>query len=224
MKNLFKGLFLTREVRSRSGELHFQRWRLLNVGLFSIYIHRIFKADEDKHEHSHPWPFFGKILKGGYIEERNGRGELRTPGDWFYVSTDQFHKITRLFRTTTTLVLAGPRVAEWGYSVDNSMVPNAEYRELKNAGVFSDEIKRLEPSQKYTHRLFSKGNNYLFKNKVSRACEKHEIDLGILIRSIEDANLSDHIRNVETDKCYARRNPTGWTILALKWSVENLRS
>lgn len=69
MNSLFKILFLAKEIKSKTGELHFRRYRLFWTPWFALYIHRIYKADEDPYPHSHPWNFISLILNGGYIEE-----------------------------------------------------------------------------------------------------------------------------------------------------------
>lgn len=69
MKDLFRKLFLIKEIKSKLGILHFQRWRIVQTPWFSIYIHRIFREDEDQHCHSHPWSFVSFILNGSYTEK-----------------------------------------------------------------------------------------------------------------------------------------------------------
>ena len=59
---------LVKEIRSKKGELHFKRWRILSTPWFNIFLHFINRADEDKDLHDHPWSFWSIILKGGYIE------------------------------------------------------------------------------------------------------------------------------------------------------------
>lgn len=73
-----------KEIRSKDGELHFQRWALFDNRWFGIYLHHILKADEDKHPHSHPWSFVAVILKGGYRE-----GLIRLNG-WFHRIASKF--------------------------------------------------------------------------------------------------------------------------------------
>ena len=135
--SLLRRLFLTREIKSKEGKLHFQRWRLLQTPWFAVYIHRIFKHDEDKHCHDHPWSFVSVILSGGYavgVPNTLGRRVYFAP-DASYNKSTSFHKLARLYRVpTTTLVFTGPRNREWGYSVDGEWVHNKEYRMRKRAG------------------------------------------------------------------------------------------
>lgn len=124
---------LIKEIKSKLGELHFKRWRVLELPWISIYIHGIYKHDEDTHLHSHPWSFISLILKGSYVEETiNGvvnRGFLSIA----YRNSKDYHKIKKLnTKTVYSLVITGKRYPTWGYKVDNKHVDNNEYRVLKN--------------------------------------------------------------------------------------------
>lgn len=143
--SLLRKLFLIREIKSKEGALHFRRWRLLSTPWFSIFIHQIFKGDEDRHCHDHPWSFVTCILKGGYVEYNenssqwdieNGNGKYCLPSlttGIRFVKSTKLHTI-RLIRNrpTTTLVLAGPRNREWGYGINGGWLDNKTYRKLKN--------------------------------------------------------------------------------------------
>jgi hypothetical protein len=147
MRWIFRTLFLVKEIKSKSGELHFQRWRIFWTPWFAIYIHRILRSDEDLHPHSHPWKFISLILFGGYNEELY-IGQLDqvsivpriifTKTINFYqplslIKRDQksFHHIT-LVKPTTTLVLTYGKRIDWGYLVDGKFVEHKEYRKNKN--------------------------------------------------------------------------------------------
>lgn len=134
--SLLRKLFLVKEIKSKEGELHFQRWRLLQTPLGSVYIHRIFRADQDLHCHDHPWSFVGVVLSGGYIARRlepSGASKYVSSVVSYNKSTD-FHQICSMNKVpTTTLVITGPRNREWGYSVDGNWMHHKEYREKKRA-------------------------------------------------------------------------------------------
>lgn len=155
MLNLLRWLFLIREIKSQEGVLHFQRWRLIQTPWFAVYIHRIFKADEDKHCHDHPWSFLSVILSGGYsaywplyesaviaCHKSSRTGWLVrnvVTGSIKYYKSTQPHRITRLINgPTTSLIFTGPRHREWGYDVDGEWVHNKEYRLRKREGEWND--------------------------------------------------------------------------------------
>jgi len=159
MNRLFRYLFLAKEIKSKSGELHFQRWRIVWTPLFAIYIHYIAKSDEDKHPHNHPWNFYSFILYGGYKETLTKETSFAqyamsiifkipcpsytTTVDTFkqfsFISRDRlwFHKIS-LLKPTWTLVFTGKNYKDWGYLVDNQHVNFEEYRKNKNEGKYND--------------------------------------------------------------------------------------
>jgi hypothetical protein len=132
---------LIKEIRSKEGELHFKRWRLLKTPWFEIYIHGIYKKDMDLHLHSHPWNIWTMVLSGGYVEvlwdEKNKRNvfRYRRRFNMGYRNVCQFHKIGRLLKTPTyTLAIVGNRQPElWGYLVDGKFVDHITYRERKNS-------------------------------------------------------------------------------------------
>lgn len=131
---LFRALFLVKEIKSKQGVLHFERWRILNLWLFSIYVHKIHCSDQDTHQHSHPWIFFSKILAGGYIEQRGGRGNLMTPGSWTIMKPTEYHRITVL-KPVISFVITGPRIHEWGYMTNSGHVDSVSYRRMKRNGM-----------------------------------------------------------------------------------------
>lgn len=125
---------LIKEIKSKSGEIHFRRWRILSLPLFSIYIHGIYKADEDKHLHNHPWKIWTMILWGGYFEKLYRAGHrLRKPGHMSYAKLSNFHKISEMYKSPTyTLAIVGRRTnTDWGYMVDDKFVDHKTYRNNK---------------------------------------------------------------------------------------------
>lgn len=141
LTKVIRKLFLTKEIISKEGVVHFRRYRLLQTPWFAIYIHQILKSDEDLHFHDHPWHFASFILRGGYKE-------LATfPPKWDKVRTTyalegslvkhnavDAHKLTLMTPEVWTLVFTSGRARVWGYQTENGWVDFKTYRELKNAG------------------------------------------------------------------------------------------
>lgn len=125
-----------KEIRSKSGELHFIRWKIFSIGNFSVNIHKICKADEDKHLHNHPWNFMSIVLKGGYIERlQSGKANLRTFLNTAIRRAEKFHKIDEMVtKTVYTLNFMWGERKEWGYDVGGKFVQHEEYRNLKREG------------------------------------------------------------------------------------------
>lgn len=136
-KTIIDKLFLVKEIKSKQGVLHFRRYRLLSTRWFSIYIHKIYKADQDLHLHDHPWNYFNIILNGGYVEETNVNGCIKKNIMVNFKSScrkaTQCHKILHMITpSVTTLFITGKSYRTWGYNVNNSWIDHLTYRELKN--------------------------------------------------------------------------------------------
>lgn len=142
MNNLLRKLFLVKEIKSKDGELHFRRYRIFWTPWIALYIHRIFKADEDEHMHSHPWDLYSIILWGGY---KQNRVYTNTPNPqtvrWVTaIQTHDYHRVIELLKPTcTTLALTvwGNFSPNWGYLVNGVHIDHIAYRKFKNAGLLN---------------------------------------------------------------------------------------
>jgi len=132
-------LFLVKEIRSKTGELHFQRWVLFALPFLRIYLHKICLPDYDEHMHDHPWNFISIILKGGYLEKfSNGPNydivsyNHNNPGTIVKRNREQVHKIEKLFKISSwSLVLAWGEYQIWGYRIGSEWVDHILYRLMK---------------------------------------------------------------------------------------------
>ena len=113
-----------------------KRYFLWRGKRFSIFLHKIKQADTAKDPHDHPFDFWGKVLSGGYREDRYIQGieagnQLRTwvkwaewPNEhmgWYKRYSDDIHHISWVAPNTWTLIITGPRFvddngdASWGF-------------------------------------------------------------------------------------------------------------
>ncbi len=132
-------LKLIKEIKSKEGEIHFRRWRVLTTPWFDINIHGIYKADEDDHLHNHPWNIFTMILKGGYTEETECGFNVRGFLNMRYSNTKAFHKIYKMHTSPTyTLAIMSNRKGNWGYLIHDEHPPmildHKKYRQFKREG------------------------------------------------------------------------------------------
>lgn len=137
---------LVKEIRSKEGEVHFRRWSIFENKWFRIYLHQILKADEDAHEHTHPWNFISWLISGTYIEDSNGKATFRKTGSLLHRKADVPHKLISVSPGCLSLVFAYGKRVTWGYAVNNvygglrkasnglMIVHHEEYRNLKNSG------------------------------------------------------------------------------------------
>ena len=140
-----------KEIKSSSGELHFLRFAIFECSFFAIYIHRIYRADKDPFCHTHPWNFFGVVLKGGYIERMqfpdNNSGWWNLCKENFldkkksflsigYGGRKYLHKILKVSPSpVTTLFCTFGRKQPWHFYIDNQFVESSEY--IKNKSKYN---------------------------------------------------------------------------------------
>lgn len=146
-----KLLKLVKEIRNKAGDLYFQRFALIERDDFSVYIHHILRKDEDDHLHDHPWPFWGIVLWGTYVETiftpatKEFKQRIRHPLTFgFLPSMGTYHKILDLVsKDVWTLVITGKRQPTWGYWIpeQNYWVESSEYRQLKHQGMWGNSYE-----------------------------------------------------------------------------------
>lgn len=123
---------LIKEIKSKQNILHFRRWRIFCSKYFNIFIHGIYKEDNDTHLHNHPWNLLTIVLYGSYIEElENDILNKRTFLNIGYRNRNKYHKInTLLSKKVYTLAFTfGKRNDDWGYNVNNKHIIFNQYRE-----------------------------------------------------------------------------------------------
>ncbi len=122
-----------------------------------MYIHRIYKADDDKYLHDHPWDYWSIVLTGSYNEEREAlpnhvttKENILIPGSNASRMAEQFHKIKSLnTKTVTTLFFTGKKRREWGYKVGKYWIHNEYYRQNKHVEeLINNKTHKLELSDK----------------------------------------------------------------------------
>lgn len=120
-----------KEIRSKTGELHFKRFAIIETRWFAVYIHKIYKADKDPFVHNHPWNFFSIVLWGGYYEDTQwGSGGARDVFNINWGNRKYFHKIAAIIWPTTTLFCTFGKKKPWGFLTNQGYVDSEEY--IKN--------------------------------------------------------------------------------------------
>ncbi len=98
------------------------RWSLWLPFGYSIKLHEILRADEDRCEHDHPFWMLRIILWGGYTEVRDKKAYLIKPwrpwAPWrLYLIRGEFkHRILSLNKGKSyTLAICGRNTGKWGF-------------------------------------------------------------------------------------------------------------
>lgn len=122
-----------KEIRSRKGDLHFERWAILETDVFAVYIHRIHIEDRDLHLHSHPWNFISWILKGSYDEENQSGINNKRFLSFSKADTNYVHKIKRITNGPVySLFITYGKKKPWYYLVNSELIESETYRKIKN--------------------------------------------------------------------------------------------
>lgn len=99
--------------------LYLERWSIRIPFIhWTIKLHKIVRADDDRCHHDHPWWFWRLILWGGY-EETCGpdhKRVIRKPLRISFCPSNFQHRITKLTKDVSwTLVLTGRNTGKWGF-------------------------------------------------------------------------------------------------------------
>ncbi len=108
--------------------VYLRRLRIIQTPWFAFYLHWIFKTDEDRDPHDHPFVFWSFIVRGGYTERlwRIVPGGVRYTQSydrrWNRFSLHKMdqqtaHMIQTIQPGTITLVMAGKKTGNgrWGF-------------------------------------------------------------------------------------------------------------
>lgn len=105
---------------------YMKRWVIVLFG-YSIRIHYWVKSDDTRFYHSHPWNFFTFILFGSYTDvsfdpaTKKTEEEVLNTFNLRYRPANHYHYV-KVNKPTLTLVLAGPKIQNWGFWVNNHLM------------------------------------------------------------------------------------------------------
>ncbi len=116
---------------------YMNRWWLFNrfdqpkykPWLPSIRIHHILRKDSERVLHDHPWNARTIILRGWYLEEKEG-GEYytRRRGDTATLRYGEFHSIRAVsLGGVVTMFITWKYKGAWGFKVNGKKIPWREY-------------------------------------------------------------------------------------------------
>lgn len=110
-------------IGGEQGDPYMLRWYVFpKVPWFRVYVHKFLRSDEDRALHDHPWAFVSLILRGRYVEHTADGATLRLPFTVAYRAARTRHRV-QLYRNEVTgredpcwtLIVTGPKVREWGF-------------------------------------------------------------------------------------------------------------
>jgi hypothetical protein len=117
------------------GDPYLDRLRIVQTPWLGLYLHHIHRPDIDPDPHDHPWAFMSVVLAGSYTERvwpdkrKPGGSVVRERPRWSMrgLGRRAAHIITDATGPLWTLVITGPRRADWGFWVHGTFVPWRQY-------------------------------------------------------------------------------------------------
>lgn len=136
--------------------VYLRRLRVIETPPARIYWHHLDGPDPDPQPHDHPWPFISIIIRGGYTEQvytslwhEIGRTVPHHTNTWRRFSIHWMHpsrvahRIITVKPGTISLILAGPRVREWGFITKDGWKQWSEY--LNETYGTDSPVRKKEP-------------------------------------------------------------------------------
>lgn len=90
------------------------RW-VLNLGLFSVRLHKWIRSDDKRFYHDHPWPFITIVLRGSYTDVSPDGEDTLKAGSMRLRSSLHRHYVKVPPEGALTLLVTGPKMRNWGF-------------------------------------------------------------------------------------------------------------
>lgn len=128
-------LFRHRDI-VKDGKLYLRRFYITPRNWrYRVFIHHIFRSDEDRDPHDHPWSFFTLMLKGWYCEKHYDQPPnpisysitILKPLRFLFRKATDTHRLYLYGGPVWTLVIAGKTVRPWGFWTYMGWVPWRKY-------------------------------------------------------------------------------------------------
>lgn len=98
------------------GDHYLERWYVIPRNrFFNLYLHLIYRDDDDRALHDHPWHSLSYVVSGTLLEVVKGGDKVRRSGQWVYRSAKLAHRLEVVNGPVVTLFFTGPRVRAWGF-------------------------------------------------------------------------------------------------------------
>lgn len=125
------------------GDPYLKRWYIIPRNkLFNIYLHEMWRSDDDRALHDHPWIWASLILRSHYIEvhvrqggtierKKFGAGSFRIHFPWF---AHRLEMPPSGFSRPMSLVFTGPVVRSWGFHCPQRWVDHTDFTDKATGG------------------------------------------------------------------------------------------
>ncbi len=103
---------------------YIRRLHVFKTPWFALCVHFLRTPDPEPYLHDHPVTFLSLIVRGGYVENRNGVSTRRRWFNWVRANPNDRHTITHVDPGTVTVAFMGPKTREWGFHLPDSPRPD----------------------------------------------------------------------------------------------------
>lgn len=122
---------------SRDGTPYMERYFLLRLGPFALFLHHFVDSDLDD-VHDHPWAWARLIIKGSYREHHHdGTSTVCPRWNFIFRVARELHWVELNSgpgpRDVWTLFAHGPRVRQWGFMDAGKWAPHGVSRNTQGA-------------------------------------------------------------------------------------------
>lgn len=96
---------------------YMKRWYIIPRNrFFNIYLHEMWRSDDDRALHDHPWWWASWILRGSYYEHTKSHIQFFEAGSFRIRPAKFAHMLSlSLGAKPLTLFITGPKLREWGF-------------------------------------------------------------------------------------------------------------
>lgn len=109
------------------GDHYLYRYYIIKSRWINVYLHRVYKSDEERAYHDHPWWNVSVILDGMYREKTPDGDATRRPGAIVLRSAKAAHRLDLLAGPAVSLFITGPKVREWGFHCPKGWLHNRTF-------------------------------------------------------------------------------------------------
>ena len=119
-----------KDITRDNGDIYLKRWNLFECKFFSVKLHNIILSDYDCH-HDHPWSFISFIIKGGYVEYKDGTSKIIHPFSLLWRPAKTSHRL-ELHQPCWSLVITFKKTRQWGFFTKEGWVPWFKYNSTQS--------------------------------------------------------------------------------------------
>lgn len=97
----------------------------------ALFIHVLYRSDEDREMHDHPADFKARIISGSYRELTPDGEQVFGVGDWNIKKAEDLHRLEVIKGPVVTLFYRYPKRRDWGFMLPEGWMSHSKFLEEK---------------------------------------------------------------------------------------------